>query len=143
MYRIINDWAKKKVLLERSLNYIYENLRDFWIWEEKGKVVGACALHVVGWQNMAEVKSLAVDKKHQRKGIGGALVRACLDEAKSLGIKRVFALTFSPRFFKKRGFRTFDRNKLPHKIWSDCVNCVDFPNCEEIAVMIDLTKAKY
>lgn len=135
---LINYWAKKGKVIDRSLNYIYENIRDFWVYEENKKIVGCCALHVVGWQNMGEIKSLGVNDKTQRRGIGKKLVKKCLSEAKTLGLKKVFALTFVPGFFKKLGFKPTDRKDLPHKIWSDCVNCVFFPNCKEEAVILSI-----
>ena len=136
IYSLIHFWAKKRKVLERSLNTIYENIRDFWIYENKGKIIGCCALHIVGWQDMAEIKSLVIAKNHQGKGIGAMLVKKCLDEAKTLEIKQIFALTFEPKFFKRLGFKTIDKNKLPHKIWSDCINCFYFPNCDEQAVIL-------
>ena len=139
---LINSWAKKGKLLERSLNYIYEHIRDFWILEDRGKIVGCCALGVVGWQNLGEIKSLVVAARYQNRGAGKKLVLKCIGEAKALGLKNIFALTFVPSFFKKMGFKEIDRNKLPHKIWSDCVNCVLFPDCKEEAVALELAKFK-
>ncbi|MDD5195524.1 MAG: N-acetyltransferase [Candidatus Omnitrophica bacterium] len=138
LYTLINSWAKEGKVLERPLNYIYENIRDFWVCENKKKIVACCALHVIGWQELGEIKSLTVAKKFQGKGIGSALVKTCLAEAKPLGIKNVFALTFASSFFKKLKFTPVDRKELPHKIWSDCVNCVYFPDCREEAVLFKL-----
>lgn len=136
---LISLEAKRNQVLERSLNYIYENIRDFWVCIEKSAgIVGCCSLHVVGWQSLAEIKSLIVDKNFQKKGIGSDLVKETLQEAKSLGIKKVFALTFSPDFFKKQGFSVIDKNSLPHKVWTECVNCKYFPNCKEEAVIIEV-----
>jgi amino-acid N-acetyltransferase len=140
IYNLINFWSNKGRLLNRSLNYIYEHVRDFWVYEEKGVIIGCCALHVVGWQNLGEVKSLAVQKKVQGKGLGKRLVKKCLDEAKALGMEEVFALTFVGPFFKHLGFKEIDKKYLPHKIWSDCVNCIYFPNCNEEAVIFKLKK---
>ena len=119
---LVNAWAKKGKVLERSLNYIYENLRDFWVYREDKQLVACCGLHIVGWQDLAEIKSLVVEKGFQGKGIGAKLVKKCLVEAESLGVKNVFALTFQPAFFQKLGFKSIDRKKLPHKIWSDCIH---------------------
>lgn len=135
IYSLINFWAKEGKVLERSLTYIYEHIRDFWVCEEKKKIVACCALHIVGWQNLGEVKSLVVAKQFQRKGIGRTLVDKCREEARSLGIRKVFALTFCPEFFKGLGFKVIALKELPHKIWSECVNCVSFPDCKEIAVI--------
>ncbi|MFH1503837.1 MAG: N-acetyltransferase [Candidatus Omnitrophota bacterium] len=133
---LINFWAKKGRVLERSLNYLYENIRDFWVYFEGDKMVGCCALKAVGWQGLGEIKSLAVAEEFKGQGIGSKLVKECLKEAKELGLKEVFALTFASDFFRKLGFEITEKEKLPHKIWSDCINCVYFPNCREEAVSI-------
>lgn len=135
--KLINDYAKEDLLLPRSLSELYENLRDFFVFEEKGKIYGCSALHI-NWEDLAEVKSLAVDKNKKGSGIGKGLLRVCLDEAKKLKVKKVFCLTYQPKFFKKFGFKEIDRAKLPHKIWNECVNCVKFPDCCEVALMIQL-----
>jgi amino-acid N-acetyltransferase len=124
-------------MMPRSLNEIYENIRDFWVvLDGKGKNINGCvALHIVGWNNLAEIKSLAVEKNHQRKGLGSQLIEAVLDEAKSLRVKNVFALSYKPNFFKKFGFRVVSKSKLPHKVWAECCNCPKFPNCGEIALI--------
>jgi amino-acid N-acetyltransferase len=132
--QLINYFAKKDVMLPRSLNELYENLRDFWVAEEKDKIIGCAALHI-SWDDLAEVKSVAVAKNKQGKGIGKELVDACLDEAKELGAHKVFVLTFKPDYFKKFGFRRVKNSSLPHKIWAECINCCKFPNCQEIALL--------
>ncbi len=140
IYSLISCWAKRKVVLERSLNYIYEHIRDYWVFVYKGKIVGASSLHVVGWNELGEIKSLVVDKRYHKKGIGKALVNACIEEAVNLKVKSVFALTFVPSFFKKCGFRKINKSKLPQKIWSDCINCVYFPHCKEEALILRIKK---
>ena len=122
-------------MLGRSLSYIYEKIRDFWVYKDKNKVLACCSLNIVGWQDLAEIKSLAVDKKYHKRGLGRLLVNACLKEAKDIGIKKIFVLTYEPKFFKKMGFRPIGKEKLPHKIWSDCLNCVEFPDCREEALI--------
>ncbi len=135
---IIGSAAKKDQVLERSLNYIYENIRDFWLYIENEKIIGCCSLHVIGWQSLAEVKSLVVQEEHQGKGAGTRLVWKALEEAKALGASKVFALTFAKEFFKKLGFRLIDKSSLPHKIWTECLNCKYFPDCKEEAVIIEV-----
>lgn len=132
--KLINTFAKKDLMLPRSLSELYENLRDFWVVEENKKVAGCCALHI-SWEDLAEIKSLAVVKNKQKKGLGRELVLKCLDEARQLGVKRVFALTYQPDFFKKFGFKTVKQTELPHKIWVECIKCCKFPDCQEIALM--------
>ncbi len=140
IYELLNIYARKGVLLPRSLNSIYENIRDFWVFEEKEKIWGCCALHVL-WEDLAEVRSLAVSPDRRGEGIGYELVRACLLEAWELGVKRVFSLTYVKDFFVENfGFKEVDKSILPHKVWGECVNCVKFPNCDEEAVMLELSE---
>lgn len=134
IHKLINDYARKEIMLPRSLNELYETLRDFVIYEEKGYICGVCALHIM-WEDLAEIRSLAVAKNYQKMGIGKNLVKYCLKEAKSLGIKAVFALTYQPEFFRKIGFVDIDKAQLPQKIWGDCLRCPRFPECAEHAVI--------
>jgi len=136
MHNLINYYAAKDLMIARSLNELFENLRDFWVCEEKGNILGCAALHIVGWEGLAEIKSLAVERHKHRQGIGRRLVEQCLKEAKDLSIKKVFCLTYAPKFFKKLGFRIIDKAKLPHKIWIECCYCPKFPNnCKETALI--------
>lgn len=133
---IVNHYADQGQMLPRSLNELYENLRDFWIYEEPaGMITGVCALHI-SWDGLAEIRSLAVKSGHTGKGIGAALVKNCLREAIELGADKVFVLTYQEAFFRKMGFAPVDKKELPHKIWTDCLNCVKFPNCDETALII-------
>ncbi|MEN2994714.1 MAG: N-acetyltransferase [Thermodesulfovibrio sp.] len=137
IHKLINEFAKKGEMLPRSLNELYENIRDFLIAEENGEIKGVCALHIL-WEDLAEIRSLAVKKDSQKKGIGTLLVKKSLNEAKKLGIKRVFVLTYIPEFFKKIGFKNFDKSKLPQKIWGDCIRCPKFPECDEVALIYEI-----
>lgn len=131
---LINSFAKLDIMLARSLNELYENIRDFWVIDEKGKIIGCAAMHI-SWDDLAEIKSLAVAKKYQGEGKGQELINACLKEALSLGAKKVFVLTYKPEYFKKLGFKRVKNASLPHKIWAECINCSKFPNCQEIALL--------
>ncbi len=137
LHKLINFYAERGEMLPRSLNELYENIRDFLVFEEKGEVLGCCALHV-SWEDLGEIKSLAVKLAHTGKGIGRKLIEECLEETNELGIKKVFALTFRPEYFEKRGFRKIEKDELPHKIWSECINCAKFPNCEEVAMLKEM-----
>lgn len=134
---LINSFAKQDLMLPRSLNELYENIRDFWVAEERKKIVGCCALHI-SWDDLAEIKSLAVAKLYQGRGFGKELVQSCINEARELGAKRIFALTYKPDYFKKLGFKRVKNADLPHKIWAECINCCKFPNCQEIALLKNL-----
>jgi len=131
---LIGYFAKQDVMLPRSLNELYENIRDFWVDEDRGKLSACAALHI-SWDDLAEIKSLAVAKKSQGKGLGRDLVSACLTEARLMGAKKIFVLTYKPEFFKKLGFKKIKHDALPHKIWAECINCCKFPNCQEIALL--------
>ena len=131
---LINYYAKQELMLPRSLGELYENLRDFWVLEEAKKILGCCALHI-SWENLAEIKSLAVKKDRQKKGIGKKLIMACLKEAGELDAQKIFVLTYKSAFFSKFGFRRIKHSLLPHKIWAECINCHKFPNCQEIAMV--------
>jgi amino-acid N-acetyltransferase len=135
--KLINLYAARDEMLPRSLNEIYENLRDYFVFELEGRVIGCGALHI-DWEDLAEIKSVAVHPETQRRGIGRAIVEKCVEEAKELGLKRLFALTYKPQFFVRLGFSDVDKNSLPHKVWSECINCPKFPDCEESAVILIL-----
>ncbi|MFH0796477.1 MAG: N-acetyltransferase [Candidatus Omnitrophota bacterium] len=130
---LINRSAEKGDIIPRSLSEIYESLRDFTVAEEGGRMVGCCALHI-SWENLAEVRSLVVIPERQGKGLGGTLLRTVLREAKRLTVPRVFALTNKPLFFRKYGFEPVNKERLPHKIWGDCLKCPKFPKCDEVAL---------
>ena len=100
-------------------------------------MVGTAALAIC-LDGLGEVRSLAVTDGFEGKGVGSLLVTACLDEARELGLDEVFALTYTTEFFDKLGFKGTEKEKLPHKIWGECINCAKFPNCDENAVIIKL-----
>ena len=135
--KLVNEFARKEQMIPRSLNELYENLRDFVVAEEKKKIIGVCALHIL-WDDLAEVRSLAVKKEFHKMGIGKKMVEHCLQESKELGIKRVFVLTYQADFFKKLGFKDTDKAELPQKIWGDCIRCPKFPECDETALIRDV-----
>ena len=137
MQKLINFFADRGELLPRSLNQLYEDIRDFMVLEEDGRILGTCALHV-NWGDLAEVKALTVDPSLQGRGMGRKLVETCLHEAVELGISRIFCLTYKPEFFQKLGFRLVDKSDLPQKVWSECINCVKFPDCGEVALICEL-----
>src|SRR6185369_17081175 len=135
--KLLITFASRGDMLSRSLSELYESLRDFYVFEEEGNLLGAAALHIV-WDDLAEVRSVAVAEEAGRKGIGSQLVQACIAEAREIGLKRLFCLTYKPDFFAKHGFRLVDKSELPHKVWGDCIKCVKFPDCDENAMILDL-----
>jgi amino-acid N-acetyltransferase len=135
--KLLMTFASRGDMLSRSLSELYESLRDFYVIEEDGVLLGAAALHIV-WEDLAEVRSVAVQESVGRKGIGSQLVQACIAEAHEIGLKRIFCLTYKPDFFAKHGFRLVDKAELPHKVWGDCIKCPKFPDCDENAMILDL-----
>jgi len=142
MHKLVNQFAQKGEMLPRALSEMYENLRDYFVIRNRaGRVTACVALHI-SWSDLAEVKALAVDKQKQKKGMGSALVVACIKEAEKLGIPRIFCLTYKPGFFKKMGFKEVDKMELPRKIWAECFNCPKFPDCDEVALVYDVKAAE-
>ena len=137
MQELIGRFASRGEMLPKSLSELYDQIRDFFVYEEDDLIVGVCALHV-SWDDLAEIRSLAVQERYWGRGVGESLVRACIDESRQLGVERVFALTYRSQFFSKLGFEGIDKSTLPHKIWADCLRCAKFPDCDEEAVMLTL-----
>ncbi len=135
--KLLTSFASRGEMLSRSLSELYEALRDFYVYEEGGELLGTSALHIV-WEDLAEVRSVAVAESAGRRGIGSQVVGACIAEARELGLRRLFCLTYKPDFFAKFGFKIADKSELPHKVWGDCIKCVKFPDCDEIAMVLDL-----
>ena len=135
--KLVNYYAKRERMLPRSLNELYENIRDFHVYTEGNDIYGCCALHI-DWEDLAEVKSLAVAGSKSGKGIGTKLLMRCLKDAKDLKVHRVFALTYIPEFFEQFEFSIVDKKELPHKIWSECIRCMYFPGCKEVAMVKEL-----
>jgi amino-acid N-acetyltransferase len=141
IYEMLQYFAGKDLLLGRSLSSLYDQLRDFSVYVEKvedgsgqEKLVGVCAMHIC-WDNLAEIRSLAVTEGYQGKGVGRQLVDKALSEADAYGITKVFTLTYQPDFFRNIGFKGIDKSELPHKVWSDCIQCSKFPDCNEEALV--------
>lgn len=133
IHNLINTASLKGAVLARSLSEIYDSIRDFLVAEDNGKVIGCCSLHIT-WEDLAEIRSLVVISKQQKKGVGAKLLQATVKEAKRMALPRVFALTNKPKFFQKYGFERVNRKLLPHKIWGDCLKCPKFPECDEVAL---------
>ena len=136
IHKLLQLYGNQGILLPRPLSELYDHLRDFSVYMDKetNRVRGCCALQFC-WEDLAEIRSLAVHPDHQGKKIGAKLVKAVLFEAKSFNIKKVFTLTYQPEFFKQYGFEIIKKSQLPLKIWADCILCVKFPDCDETAMM--------
>ena len=137
IHELVNGFAQRGEMLPRTMAEIYESLRDYSVVREGGELLACGALHVM-WEDLTEVRSLAVREERQGQGLGGLLVRSHLQEARELGLRTVFALTYRPAFFERLGFRQADVMTLPRKVWNECYRCPKFPTCNEIAVVLDL-----
>jgi len=136
IHALLQEYGKKEELLARPLSELYDHIRDFSVHmdERNHQLIGCCALQFC-WEDLAEIRSLAVLPEHLGKNIGTKLAETVLQEAKSFNVKKVFTLTYKPDFFTKFGFIQIERSDLPLKIWADCIICVKFPDCDEIAMM--------
>jgi amino-acid N-acetyltransferase len=139
IWRMLHDFADQDVL-PRSMADLYSQVREYFVYRgDYDHIIGIAALHIF-WEDLAEIRSVAVLPNFQRRGIGSRLVKKCLEEADSLGLKKVFALTTRPDFFKRLGFRIVPNEHLPNIIWSECKDCFKYPDkCNEIPMLLDLT----
>ncbi|MHB1653150.1 MAG: N-acetyltransferase [Desulfitobacteriaceae bacterium] len=135
MIALINGYAEQGLMLPRSRNMLYEDIREFLLAIENDKIIGVGALHIL-WNDLAEIRSLAVAPDYTGKSVGSQIVKTLIEEAHELGSEKVFALTYRPDFFKHLGFRVVSKEEMPHKVWKECINCVKFPNCDEIAMIL-------
>src|SRR5947207_11062957 len=131
---IINAHAELGRMLFKSYAQLYEDLRDFAVYEKEGKVVGCTGLAII-WADLTEIRSLAVDDAYRGRGIGRRLVEWCVEDARRLEIRRIMSLTYEQTFFEKLGFEVVDKDSLPLKVWSDCVRCPKREGCDEIAMV--------
>jgi len=143
IHSLLRYYDEKGDMLARPLSALYDHLRDFWVYEdpEKNEIVGCCALQFC-WEDMAEIRSLAVKEEYMNCKAGTTLVDRCMHEAIIFDISELFVLTYKPDFFKKFEFKIIDRSELPKKIWSDCMFCIKFPDCDETAMLKKLPKLK-
>jgi amino-acid N-acetyltransferase len=136
VHGLINEYATQGLMLRRPMLYLYESVRDFVVAvdEATGEVVGVGGLHII-WEDLAEVRSLAVKPGLTGKGVGKGIVDFLIEEGKAMGLKRLFALTYQQAFFDRCGFHVVQKETLPQKVWKECVYCDRFHNCDEIAVL--------
>lgn len=134
MASLISYYAEKGLMLHRTIPSLYQKIRDYTVIENETSIIGVGGLHVL-WKDLAEICSMAIHPRHVHSGLGKALVSLLLEEGKTLGTEKVFALTYQPVFFEKCGFTRIEKESLPQKVWTDCINCPKFPNCDEIALI--------
>jgi amino-acid N-acetyltransferase len=136
--RFLTEFTLEGGILPRTLADLYGQLRDYYVYrEDRGPIIGVAALHIC-WAGLGEIRSVAVLPEYRGRGLGAHLVKTCLEEAKVLGLGEVFLLTLVPEFFTSFGFRVVSREDLLPIVWADCVNCVKFPDCDEIPMLLEL-----
>lgn len=132
IHKLLNHYAQEGLMLPRSRNAIYENLRDYIIAVENNRLLGCGALHFV-WDRLAEIRSLAVDPSLKCTGIGRKIIEHLEHEGIERGVTMFFTLTYQPGFFSKCDYIETAKDKLPAKVWKECVYCPQYPYCNEIA----------
>jgi amino-acid N-acetyltransferase len=139
IHTLLMECAKGELLLPRSFNQLYSHLRDFYVLSsDDNKVIKGCCALSICWEQLAEIRSLVVHPDLQKQGWGRRLVEACLSESVTLGVYKVFTLTYQRDFFAKMGFEEVTKEKLPQKVWADCIHCPKFPECDEIAMVMEM-----
>ena len=128
-------------VLFRSLDEIKENISSFWVYEKNDQLIGVCSLKK-DWGRLVELRSLGVDPRYSGQGIGTKIVEASLKEALSTDCDTLFVLTYAVSMFKRLGFRTIDKERLPHKVWNDCNACLHQENCDETAMVLSLASLR-
>lgn len=137
MHALIEAHSRVGNLLPRPMNELYRHLRDFFVVEIEGTIAGIGALEIFT-EDLGEVRSLVVDEKYARQGLGSLLVQRVIAEAARIGLRRLMALTYAPAFFHRLGFRTVSIDTLPEKVWNVCLKCYKYQNCDEVAVVLHL-----
>ncbi len=133
IYRLLRPYAEQDIILLRDRDNIFQHLQEFLVADDDGALAGVVCAHIYA-ENLAEVRSLAVDPARQQHGVGHLLVAACEQWLAGLGVSKVFALTYVTDFFIKQGYHIVSKESLPHKIWTVCVHCSRFADCDEVAV---------
>jgi amino-acid N-acetyltransferase len=132
--KLIRVHTTDGTLLPRPLADICENIRDFIVIEEEGRIVGCGALHLYG-MHLAEIRSITVSDEARRKGAGRMLVNALIEEGRNQRVKGICLFTRIPEFFARLGFRQVDRAALPDKIYKDCLLCPRLHACDEVPML--------
>jgi amino-acid N-acetyltransferase len=142
VFGLIDPYAQQTLMLPRSRLDIREKIDEFFVFEEDGEVVGTAALKL-GWDLLAEIRSLAVCSDKYKKRIGAQLVKGCIEEAKTSEMEKIFVLTYVGPFFEKLGFQVINKSALPLKVWEDCMGCSHRHACDEIALIRELHPVKF
>ncbi|HEY4390052.1 MAG TPA: N-acetyltransferase [Paenibacillus sp.] len=134
LYLLIDDYARKGIMLPRSRKVLERLIDDFVVTEVDGLVVGCGSLCKLG-EELVEIRSLGIAEGYKGQGLGSMLVKQLVEEARAQGIPKVMALTYEVSFFLKNDFNVVEKEIFPEKVWTDCVNCSKQHACDEIAVL--------
>jgi len=140
MHRIINHYAHLQLMLPKTHLQLYENLRDYTVAVDKGKgelLLGCGALHIY-WENLAEIRAVAVSPDIAARGIGTLLVETLIAEARTFALEQVFVFTYVPAFFSRFGFIQVEHRTMPLKVYNECFHCPKFNTCDELAMVLHL-----
>jgi amino-acid N-acetyltransferase len=140
IFHIINHYAEKQQMLPKTQLQLYENLRDYSIAADPSapdRILGCGALHFY-WENLAEIRALAVLPGMIGCGIGTSLVEQLLKEAREMEIEQVFVFTYNPMFFSRFGFIQVEHRTMPLKVYNECFHCPKFNRCDELAMVLHL-----
>jgi len=140
MQALVVSEIKEGVILNRSEDEVATNIRSYVLAKEDNRLVGYTALHIHS-KRVAEIRSLIVDQEYRGRQIGRKLVEFAVQEAETLCVEEdVLVLTYQPLFFEKLGFKEINKEEIPeHKIWADCIKCIHFPVCNEVALVYKLS----
>ncbi len=141
IHALIKTHAERGKMIQRLMDELYANVREFVVCAIDGRVVGCAAVHIF-WSDLAELKCLAVHDDYQGHGIGRGMCEACVEDMRRLGVRRLFTLTSAPAFFERVGYCKVDKDSLPRFIWGECVRCPSFPVCNEDALVMEVLSAE-
>ncbi len=139
VHALITPFADRNEMLHRPKSELYENVRDYFVVKDQGEVIASGSVHVV-WNDLAEIKAVAVREEYQSQGWGKRMVAHCMEAARDMGIATVFVLTHKTGYYDQLGFQQIDVMHLPRKVWGECLRCPKFPTCDEIAMVYHLAE---
>jgi amino-acid N-acetyltransferase len=152
---LVNGFAGKNLMLSRGPQYLFENIRDFVVAVaeepavrevhpsdnqldyQPGLIIACASLHVL-WEDVAEIRSIAIHPGYQNKGLGKKLIDFLKADARRLGVNTLFTFTLADDFFKSLGFVRKKREELPSKVWGECSRCPKFFKCDEVGMILKI-----
>jgi amino-acid N-acetyltransferase len=140
VHTLINYYAEQQLMLPKTHLQLYENLRDYSVvvdGRDDNAMLGCAALHIY-WQNLAEIRAVAVSPETKAKGLGTMLVESLLQEAREYCLEQVFVFTYVPKFFSRFGFIQVEHRSMPLKVYNECFHCPKFNTCDELAMVLHL-----